>query len=486
MIAIAVGGSAACGPLVPAESDGDGDSSGFTSVGNDTATRTEGEDGEGDDSRPPDPSDPSGPSDTTADPDTGLTMSSSMTAGESGPVPEGCGDGVVDSEEECDDGNTEDGDECSSQCNITVVILWTATHDGAASSFDVANDVVVGADDSIYVVGGSRVVAGASDVWLQQYFADGSAGWTFHWDGLEGLADEGHAIAWTPSGQLVVVGSTESMATGEDILVLLVDPMQPSVVWSRVIDGPGSGPGEYDEIDVAEDVGVDPSGNIVVAATMRVGAGDYDAWIGELSPDGVDLRWVQTFASGAGSRDAAHAVTVNGAGDVAVLVEREDEEDAVTMFYDDEGVPLDGVTHSYAAHDMARRPDGGYALVGVDDDDFDADLIVSALDDGLNPWWSNTVPGSGDDDLIGVAAGPSSEVAAVGTKGESGQQSNAWISVVRDDGSPWWGTSHNGEADLEDAFRAAAFDSTGAVIAVGSETIIGQQSNAFVRKYLPL
>ncbi|MCA9655323.1 MAG: DUF4215 domain-containing protein [Myxococcales bacterium] len=44
------------------------------------------------------------------------------------PPPPGCGDGVVDAGEECDDGNVFDGDGCSSQC------LMEGTDDGDPSS----------------------------------------------------------------------------------------------------------------------------------------------------------------------------------------------------------------------------------------------------------------------------------------------------------------------------------------------------------------
>ena len=223
MLAIAVGLSA-CGPLVPTGADGD--------TGGDTsedgrATVAEEVGGEvGEDGVPPNPSDPSGPSDATADPDTGITVTATVSTTE--PPPEGCGDGVVDPDEECDDGDVDDGDACSSQCTITFEVDWTVSHDGVASSFDVANDLVVGPGDEVYVVGASRAVAATSDVWLQQILPDGTLGWTFLWDGAEGLADEGAAIAWTAQGHLVIVGSTESELTGSDVLVKLS-----SGAWTR-------------------------------------------------------------------------------------------------------------------------------------------------------------------------------------------------------------------------------------------------------------
>jgi cysteine-rich repeat protein len=465
-----------CGPLVAIDEGGasDGDSSsGRTSV--DVTGGAEGEDGV-----PPNPSEPGDPS---VDPDPTIDDSGPMTTvGTTGSVDPDCGDGILDRGEACDDGNNDDGDDCSAACTLPVEVLWTASYNGAASSFDVANDVLVAPDGSIWVVGTSRVTAAASDVWLQQYFADGSVGWSFTWDGAEALADEGEALAWTPSGRIAIVGSTESMATGDDILVLLVDPATGETVWSRVFDGPGSGAGEFDEVDGADDVAVDPSGNLVVAATIKVAPGDYDAWLGELAPETGELGW--TRVRDIGEHDHAHALAVNWIGEVALLIEHEPDAAALTAFFADDGTPIDlELEHPFGAHDLVRRGDGGLSLVGVDDQGFDRAVVVDTLDDGFNPWWSQQDDGHGDDDGIGVAAGPSSELAAVGSRGVSGEQENAWIRVYRDDGTALWGATYNGGASLSDEFRAAVFDADGAVIAVGSATELGEQSNAIVRKY---
>lgn len=469
-----------CGPLVSFDDAGE---TGGGSSGAHTS-RTDDNGADADDGRP----DPSQPGNPSADPDTGAedsTPGTSATVGTTGPTDPDCGNGIVERDEACDDGNNEDGDECSAACTIPFEIAWTVTYDGPASSFDVANDVAIAPDGSIYVVGTSRLSTEASDVWLQQYLPDGTAAWTFTWGGAELLADGGEALAIAQDGRIAIAGATESMTTGDDVLVLMVDPATQSLVWSQVFDGPGAGPGEYDEIDGADDVAFDPSGNVVVAATMRVGPGDYDAWVAELAPETGELRWSQSWS--AGTQDYANGVSVKATGDVALLVEYETGRRSVTVFYDDEGVPLDlSVEHPFAAHDLERRLDGGLALVGIHDEAYDLELVVASLDDGLDPWWSQTEAGDNDDDGIGVAAGPASEVAAVGSRGAAGEQSNAWIRVYRDDGILLWSSSYSGEAGLEDQFRAATFDAEGAVVAVGSETVLGQQTNVLVRKFVPL
>jgi hypothetical protein len=75
---------------------------------------------------------------------------------------------------------------------------------------------------------------------------------------------------------------------------------------------------------------------------------------------------------------------------------------------------------------------------------------------------------------------------AVGSHGVPDQQNNALVRAYRADGTPWWGDSYDNEdASLKDQFDAVAVDGVGDVIAVGSETVLGQQTNALVRKYRP-
>lgn len=476
-----VSGVIGCGPLVVFD---DGDSSdGDGSSDSPSTTAVEG----GMDGIPPDPS---GPIDATSSPDSTAsdTIMTTVSTDEttSGPVIPGCGDGELGPGEQCDDGNYDDGDACSSICTSTFEIAWTATYDGPASLFDVASDVVVAPDGAIYVVGSVGISGAVQDVWLQQYFADGTPGWTWTWNGLESLDDEGKAIAVTQAGHIVIAGSTASMATGADILVLAFDPLEQVVVWSRVVDGPGTGPEDYDEQDYAEDVAIAPNGDVIVVGTTRVGAGDSDPWLAALAPDTGVSRWTQTF-TGPGTRDRGRGVYVRATGDIVALFDFDDEADTWLLYFHSDGVE-DGlaIDLGYSARAVALRADGGIASTGIDEQDFGQRVVVSALDDGLNPFWSNELDGSNDDDGLGVAAGPSSEVAAVGTKGTQGRQGNAWIRGYTWDGQPWWGDTYGGEAGLEDTFNAVTFDGSGGVIAVGSETVLGQQTNALVRMYLPL
>jgi cysteine-rich repeat protein len=74
------------------------------------------------------------------------------TSGDSGTTIDTCGDGTLDPDEECDDGNRVDGDACSSGCTATFDVVWTVSHDDGAGGTEHAYAVVVDTE-GIYVLG---------------------------------------------------------------------------------------------------------------------------------------------------------------------------------------------------------------------------------------------------------------------------------------------------------------------------------------------
>jgi len=467
----------------------------FFGCGGDDSTATSDDTGtsessdEGDDPVVVDDSSSGGETTTTGiDPDTssGAADSSSTTGAEVL-----CGNGEMDPGELCDDGNVEDGDACSAACAPTFELLWTVSYDGDGS-FDYANDVLVGPDDSVYVLGSSRV-DGNTDLWLQQVLPDGTLGWTFTWGGPDLLSDSGRAMVWTADGDLAITGYTESMATGADILVLVVDPDTQTAVWSQTFDGPGSGPGDNDDSDGGQAIAIDDDGNVVVAGEIRIGNQDWDIWLAEYSPDGMTLRWSQTHAGELGETEGAKAIVLDDAGGIELLGYQDLPTDAATvvLFYDGEGMPQPAgtVTLDTWTNDFVQAGEGR-ALVGNHEPaNTLEDIRTWMVDATWTEIWSAGHDGAGHDVDIGdsVAVGPSGEVVAAGYEFRVNQQANAWVGAYHSDGSPWWSDSYNNEdANLGESYDAVAIDSAGDVIVVGSETVLGQQDNAFVRKYHPL
>jgi hypothetical protein len=234
------------------------------------------------------------------------------------------------------------------------VIQWsTLLGDSTPLSFsETASDMVLGSDDSVYVLGhtqavGYPVTAGAFDttpddpiqghgdivvshisadgrVLLQSTFVGGAA------------KDESAAIALCADG-VVLVGYTQSPdypttpgvfnpgpQSGIDGVVTKLDLNLSSLLFSTLLDGSSAGFGSR-----ILDVAIDKSGNVTCVghaghATWPVTPGSYDvswngskdAFITRLNPTGSSLVY-STFL-GAGNDQGAYAVAVDAAGTATV------------------------------------------------------------------------------------------------------------------------------------------------------------------------
>lgn len=155
---------------------------------------------------------------------------SSANASSSGSVPL-CGDGVLDPDEECDDGNDRDGDGCNASCVRSGALLW------------------------------SHAVAGSA-----------------------GLLDSGQSIAMLASGDAVVVGWMHDAKTGEDVWVSRWRP-DGEQVWSRTYGNPSANDRGFGVTQAS-------SADVFVGGFVREN-GSRRAWVGLVSPDGETVAEVR-------------------------------------------------------------------------------------------------------------------------------------------------------------------------------------------------
>lgn len=203
-----------------------------------------------------------------------------------------CGNGYLEPGEQCDDANLTDGDGCDSLCQVPCGMLWEATIPSPA--LDVMPTVV----DLAVGPGGEIVVAGLTDaltsetnndIWLGAWSSTGEPLWSGSYGLIEGLDDSPSAVTVAPDGAIYLVATLQAM-DGTDVWVGRFD-MTGTEVWSAVFDSPIVG-----SKDVGTGVAVTPSGNPLVAGHMRVGDGDSDLWLAELSPDDGAELWSTTWS----------------------------------------------------------------------------------------------------------------------------------------------------------------------------------------------
>jgi hypothetical protein len=142
---------------------------------------------------------------------------------------------------------------------------------------------------------------------LSVFESDGQldGNWRFYDDNSDTDYQFGEAIAIHKDAEngdsLYVAITTEDVV--DEIVIAKIDLDTNTKVWARELDGSDS--------ERAADIITDAAGNIyVVGSTRSDGAGDRDAFIAKLNPNGT-LQWKQTFGGVNWERGEALAVDAN-------------------------------------------------------------------------------------------------------------------------------------------------------------------------------
>ncbi|HEY8379743.1 MAG TPA: DUF4215 domain-containing protein, partial [Nannocystis sp.] len=118
---------------------------------------------------------------TTTEPTASSTTVTSVGPTTEPPVPV-CGDGIVSGDEECDDGNTEDGDCCTSTCTKGQAepgqVCWTAIVEGSKNGEDLAGGIAVDAAGDIYIDATVIDTLQGPDALIRKFDPGGVSQWT--------------------------------------------------------------------------------------------------------------------------------------------------------------------------------------------------------------------------------------------------------------------------------------------------------------------
>ncbi len=424
---------------------------------------------------------------TTSTDESSSSSAESSTTMEPGPA---CGDGTEDPGEECDDGNLDPDDACTAMCTIPYEVEWTVSYNGPASNMDDADAVIVDGEGNIIVVGSHRTLTDGFDLWLQQYAPDGTELWNFTWEGGNALNDAATGIALHPSGDVILTGYTETLPDDDDILVMRVPFGGDTPTWWFAYDGPGSGKEDFDNGDYGNAVMVDGNGDIVVVGNERVDGQRANVWVRKHDGDGVEV-WTQTYDGAQSESDTCADGVIDAAGNVYVACITEEVENLSTGWitrYDSNGT-LDWTEElPWLPAGMSLDADENLLITGFVDGGT-LDIIVNKYDPTFTEVWSRTIngPSAGGDfghDLVADAEG---NVYVIGTIAVADQQDDIYVHKFDVDGEDQWAhTYNNDEADLGEFAGGIAVDADGNVYAVGDETVLGQQRNAWVRKLVQL
>ncbi|MBI3784775.1 MAG: VCBS repeat-containing protein, partial [Deltaproteobacteria bacterium] len=359
----------------------------------------------------------------TATPSPTQTPTSSPAA-TSTPMPQ-CGNSVVESGEQCDDGNTTAGDGCGAGCAIEagyvctgspsactticgdgVVVGWAAagTLDNTfgaggivttpvGASWDFGNAVKVQSDHKVVVAGSAQ--SGADDFAVVRYNSDGTLDPTFDGDGKVTTAigtshDDANALAIAPDGKLIVAGCVQNANGTQDFAVVRYNA-------NGTLDSSFDGDGKVitaltPDAECAYGVALQGDGKIVVVGKLSI-AGNTDIAVVRYNSDGsLDATFAGdgkvTTAIGPAAEQANDvAIQPDGkivvvgnwdnAGNTDIAILRYNTDGSLDSSFGGDGIVTTSVgTATDTADSVVLQSDGRIVVAGTSRSGSDDDIVV--------------------------------------------------------------------------------------------------------------
>ncbi len=425
-----------------------------------------------------------------------------------------CGDGTIDAEELCDDGNERDGDGCNRDCRQSGSVLWERTFQGddpGRTRDDRGYRLAVDAHDGIVVVGEAAVPDARQNVFVRKYSPDGEVRWTKQ-PGKAG-DDEAWAVQVLADGSAIVGGYVFDEATGRDFWLARfgVDGREQ---WQFQLDaaeiaGAAPDPKRRSDDEIRGLVMTEPDRIVVVGKSFVDGAEDRFAAHGTVDASGVRLTpWDLAASEQEGGWDAVEAIVRTDAGFVLTGSRTHFATDGAKSLW----VGWFGETGKLLREVSIEppgwpKPAGGegrrlwhaggtiYVAALLGGWGTEANAYYAALDGDARVLWSREYDGPRKrrDFAHGITVDREGNVIVVGeANGEpdrtgTGPDANAqvWITKLAPDLSELWTELYNGPENSRDVAFDVATDSTNHIVVVGYQSVAGNGYDLWVRKYRP-
>jgi uncharacterized delta-60 repeat protein len=189
--------------------------------------------------------------------------------------------------------------------------LWKETFD--VGTYDMAEAIAVDSSGNVYVTGGAGVVGEMSCVTVK-YDSGGNFQWAKTYTGPGSGSDFGDSIAIDTTGKIYVTGVVSNGSDASaDYLTIKYD-QNGNELWARAYNGTGSG------WDIARDLALDSSGNVVVTGeSVGIPGTNMDYATVKYDANGNEL-WVMRYNGPGGPPyvDQALALAIDSSGNVFV------------------------------------------------------------------------------------------------------------------------------------------------------------------------
>ncbi|HWB81854.1 MAG TPA: hypothetical protein VG755_43125 [Nannocystaceae bacterium] len=390
----------------------------------------------------------------TAGDSTSEDATESSTSSETTGADDPCGNGVVEADEDCDDGNNVNGDGCNNDCVHSGKVLWTidfvegyeVPDEFAPSSGLVPDQVAVAPDGTVAVA--HRILSGGNAGVLVGELDPADGG--IHWTATIASASPGdqfYAVGLNASDALVVVCGVEVA----DDFTGFVHAYYPDgiLVWTDESSTPGSG---FVDCDIL------PGGDVI---TLNVEANETS--VRRYQGEDGSLMW----SAGDDPRQP-FSLARRHDGLISIAV----RDPTALLRFDENGA-------QQSTLDLALTSTVGVAT-GPDASEYVASASFPPLT--VRRYDSSSLMWERSSEAVGLGAIAVDSVGAAIVAGTDND--DIWVRKFSPDGEELWTATHAGNAgDIDFATSVAVGDDD--TIVVGGNVITTDGERSWVRKYAP-
>jgi uncharacterized delta-60 repeat protein len=309
--------------------------------------------------------------------------------------------------------------------------------------------------------------------------------WVARYNGPGNNIDFANAIAVDPSGNVYVTGYSDGSGPSRDYATVKYD-RNGNEVWVATYNGPGNGH------DSASAIAVDPSGNVYVTGISPGIGTAHDYATVKYDRNGNEV-WVARYNGPGNNIDRASAIAVSPSGNVYVTGYSYGigtSSDYATVKYDRNGNEVwvaryngPGNLGDYARA-IAVDPLGNvYVTGGSAGIGTPYNFATVKYDRNGNEVWIARYNGPGNlDSAYAIAVEPSGNVYVTGSSDGIGTAYDYATVMYDRNGNEVWVARYNGPGNLDDFANAIAVDPSGNVYVTGeSDGIVTRRNYATVK-----
>ncbi|HSD62352.1 MAG TPA: SBBP repeat-containing protein [Ignavibacteriaceae bacterium] len=363
-------------------------------------------------------------------------------------------------------------DYLTAKFDVNGVFQWIKYYNGPGNDRDVSFDIAVDNDGNSFVTGFSYAghTSGITDYATIKYNIDGVQQWTARYNNYINGDDFVSDMKIDKSGNVYVIGTSQQQSDGSDIFVIKYNYNGDSL-WAKMWDGPS------DNLDRANAVDIDSSGNVYIAGASWDPDAEHNQWVTLKYDSAGNFQWSELYPGpgGGGILNAAYSVATDQSGNVYVFgleaYSNQFTGHYLLIKYDPDGNQLwtrAGNTNSFGNNAVKVVTDGnGFVYITSR---YGSDIYTIKYSSSGNLQWTATYDGSGNDDNpADLFVDNNGNVYVTGTSMQSSSETSYNYVTVKynSSGAQQWVKIYNGPGNNFDGANAISVDTDGNVFVTG-------------------